>query len=115
MLIDLLQRLDAGGFGIEDYHYIGLGSFYFVDFVLLHRYFGLRKLTSVEHDHSIRRRVKFNKPFGLIQTHFEAVAETIARITGDERYILWLDYDDFVTKDCTGDLAQFYPLGDRGL
>ena len=48
MILDILQQLAEGGFALRDYKYTGLGSIYFVDFMLLHRLLGLRKLLSVE-------------------------------------------------------------------
>ena len=63
MLIDAFHRLTSAGFPIADYQYTGMGSIYFVDFILFHKLLGMDKLLSVEFDKDIEKRVKFNAPF----------------------------------------------------
>jgi len=33
---------------IEKYHYLGLGSVYFADFILFHKYLHIKKMTSID-------------------------------------------------------------------
>ena len=43
MLIHTFQSLMELGFPISKYKYTGLGSIYFVDFAMFHRYLGISK------------------------------------------------------------------------
>ena len=38
MLVDALLGLAVAGFPIQDYQYTGMGSIYFIDFILFHRF-----------------------------------------------------------------------------
>lgn len=105
MIIDVLQRLAAGGFQLRDYQYTGLGSVYFVDFVLLHRLLGIRKLLSVEFDQSITKRVDFNRPFSVVDIKMSAVGDVIPTLDKDLKHILWLDYDSQLDRSIVTDVA----------
>lgn len=106
MMFDALQILSRSGFDIADYQYTGFGSIFFVDFVLFHRYLGLTKLLTVEHDTTIERRVRFNKPFELIEVEIKSAAEVIPTLHPDRRHILWLDYDDTLKSWMINDIAS---------
>lgn len=93
MIVDVLQELGEGGFHLRDYEYTGFGSIYFVDFILLHRLLGLRKLLSVEIAESAESRVQFNKPFGDVKVRMGAIGDVLPSLDRDQRRILWLDYD----------------------
>jgi uncharacterized membrane protein len=66
MLVHAFQCLMEAGFPIADYQYTGLGSIYFIDFILFHRYLGIDKFLSVEVADDIRRRVRFNRPYKCV-------------------------------------------------
>jgi len=105
MLVDMLQRLMQGGFPIRDYQYTGLGSIFFVDFILLHRVLGLSRLWSVEYDTTIERRVRFNKPFSSVQVFISPIGDIIPILDRDLKHILWLDYDFGLNKVVVADTA----------
>ncbi|HGB1823876.1 TPA: O-methyltransferase, partial [Salmonella enterica subsp. enterica serovar Bahrenfeld] len=49
MIRDVLLRLSP--FGIfSDYQYIGFGSKYFTDFIIMHKYLGIDDMISIEGD-----------------------------------------------------------------
>lgn len=106
MIIDVLQRLASVGFYIRDYQYTGLGSIYFVDFILFHRLLGLRKLLSVEYDTSITKRVKFNQPFGLVDIEMKPVGDVIPILDEALRHVLWLDYDRHLDSVLVADTSM---------
>src|SRR5438046_7513960 len=83
MIIDVLQRLSAGGLQVRDYQYTGLGSIYFVDFILFHRLLGIKKLVSVEFDGRIKKRVHFNRPYSLIEIRLGAIGDAIPTVDKD--------------------------------
>ena len=93
MFIDVLVKLSIAGFPISDYQYTGLGSIYFVDHILFHRYLGINRLLSVEHDLSIEKRVEFNKPFRHVNIEMKPIGDIIPDLDRDLNHILWLDYD----------------------
>src|SRR5215216_3021695 len=93
MLLDTLQLLSNGGFRIADYQYTGFGSIYFVDFVLFHKYLGITKLLSLEHDRTAAKRARFNKPYDIIQLEIKSAFDAIPTLDRDLKHLVWLDYD----------------------
>ena len=98
MILDLLQRLMEAGFPISSYQYTGLGSLYFVDFILFRRYLGITRMVSAESSPEVEKRVKFNKPYGSIDIYPGDIADCIPSLSLDRKHILWLDYDRVITK-----------------
>lgn len=99
MLLDTFQKLMASGFSISDYQYTGLGSLYFVDFILFHRYLGITQMWSVEESTEIEKRVEFNKPFKCVHISIDDVANCIPQLSLDRKHILWLDYDRILNEE----------------
>lgn len=103
MLVDALIRLARKGFDFANYQYTGMGSIYFVDFILFHKLLGIRKMWSYEMSESVKQRVRFNRPFKHIQLRFAPIGDAIPELDQDLLHILWLDYDfplnDIVVKD----------------
>jgi len=99
MLLATFQKLMGVGFPIADYQYTGLGSIYFIDFIMFHRYLGIHNLVSLEYSSDIEKRVRFNKPFKLIKISICDVIDYIPELSPDLQHILWLDYDHVLTQD----------------
>lgn len=76
--------------------YVGLGSFFFIDFKLLHKEIGLKRLINIEWEDSKenRRRFTFNKPFSCIELKWGSTTDILPTITFDSKAIVWLDYTD---------------------
>jgi len=102
MLLNAFQELRNCGYAISNYEYTGLGSIYFVDFALFHRYLGLTRMTSVEGDADITDRVDFNCPYKLIKVVHDDISAQISRLSTERRHILWLDFDSILTKELLG-------------
>ena len=83
MFIDALQRLALADVPISQYQYTGLGSIYFVDFVLFHKLLGMESLLSVEHDTKIARRIEFNRPFRQVTVAMKPISEVIPQLSRD--------------------------------
>lgn len=98
MILDLLQRLMEVGFLISSYQYTGLGSLYFIDFILFRRYLGITRMVSAESSPEVEKRVKFNKPYGSIEIYPGDIADCIPSLSLDRKHILWLDYDRVITE-----------------
>jgi hypothetical protein len=99
MLLDALQRLMEIGFPISNYQYTGMGSLWFVDFILFRRYLGIKQMVSVEGDFDLEKRVRFNKPYGSIEIKMGDIADYIPSLSLDRKHILWLDFDFKISKD----------------
>jgi hypothetical protein len=106
MLIDAFQLLAQSGFLIRDYQYTGMGSIYFIDFTLIHRLLGIKRMLSVEYSASIRKRVEFNKPFAWVETKIAPIGDVIPTLSKDLRHILWLDYDSIIQRAHLYDISQ---------
>ncbi len=106
MLLDTFQTLANGGFRIADYQYTGFGSIYFVDFVLFHKYLGITKLLSLEHDPTAAKRARFNKPYELIRLEIKSAFDAIPFLDRDVQHILWLDYDFALEASVLEDVQQ---------
>ena len=99
MLLALFHRLMEGGFHISGYQYTGMGSIYFVDFILFHRYLGIKKMVSVESAQEIQKRVHFNKPYGSVDIFMGDIADYIPELSSDRKHILWLDFDFVMSSE----------------
>ena len=106
MIIDSLQLLAMAGFPIRDYQYTGMGSIYFVDFVLFHKFLGMERMLSVEASEAIQKRVGFNRPYGTIDIAMGPISNFIPGLYQDRKHILWLDYDNVVCAEYLRDVVQ---------
>lgn len=104
MLVDALQMLSLAGLPISEYQYTGFGSIFFVDFILFHKLLGVWNMLSVEHSESIKKRIKFNKPFDCIRIEFGPISNVIPNLSPDRKHFLWLDYDDVIHRSHVEDI-----------
>jgi hypothetical protein len=79
---------------MEEYQYIGFGHWQFVDFELMRREVGVRRMYSIERNTNDRARFEENMPFEEISLLFDTA---FACLQGDEidlsqPTIAWLDY-----------------------
>lgn len=80
---------------IQDYTYIGMGSYMFDDFKLLHNILGINKMISLENDPLMHKRALFNKPLKCIKMIQQSTTDYIANMDpGKNGHIFWLDYTD---------------------
>jgi hypothetical protein len=103
MLCESFQRL-CYFHPLEDYEYIGFGAFYFADFKLFHRQLGIRNMISIEHDSSIQKRVKFNKPYTFLQVKKDTSSTVLTSHKWRRPAIIWLDYDSVLETSHMKDL-----------
>ena len=106
MLCEAFRRLCAFG-SLTSYRYVGFGSIYFRDFVLLHRDLGIPNMISIEGDPVNEKRFQFNCPFGCIKLRFGHSNEVLPELTWDVRTILWLDYDYPLDSRVLTDVSWF--------
>ncbi|WP_111977312.1 O-methyltransferase [Algibacillus agarilyticus] len=105
MLRDLLIRFSAG-FPTNDYTYVGFGSKYFTDFLMVHKYLHIDKLISIEGDIGNKPKYDFNKPLNCIDMKYGMSTNILPEIELDKnRSIVWLDYDGLLEEYCLGDIV----------
>jgi hypothetical protein len=104
LFIEALHRLAGGGLPLQEYTYLGLGSVYYADFILFHKYLYLDSMICVEAQ-PIPKRMDFNKPFDFIRLEMKRVAEIIPELDRTLKYIVWLDYEDHLNKEILADTA----------
>ena len=92
LIFEALQALKPS-FDIESYRYVGLGSVWFVDFILAHKLLFIEDLISIEKP-QYEKRVNFNKPFKCIRVEPGDTTQVLPHLKlREKRTIVWLDYD----------------------
>jgi putative O-methyltransferase len=104
MLCESFRRLSEFG-ALESYRYVGFGSIYFTDFVLLHKSLGITNLHSIEKDAYNEKRFKFNSPFKAIELHLGESNAELPKLNWNVRSIVWLDNDDPLDSKILTDVA----------
>lgn len=103
MILEALQRLRVFA-PLRQYRYVGFGSTYFADFILVHRVLGIKKMISIEQDEAKRARFTFNKPFRTVNLMFGHSTEVLPTLAWTTRSIIWLDYDGPLTSSVLADV-----------
>ena len=91
-------------FDIREYRYVGLGSPFYADFMLFHRYLYIHDMLCIER-RPIKKRMRFNKPFPTIKLKYGEVSEIIPGLDRHRPHVVWLDYDYPLTKETLDDLS----------
>ena len=103
IIIDLLARLNLT-IPISKYQYIGMGSIYYFDFILMHKYFNINKMVSIDNK-SCKKRFLFNKPYDFVDFENCNTSDYLYRHNYSKNSMFWLDYDghiianDFLKED----------------
>ncbi|MFI4991372.1 MAG: O-methyltransferase [Solirubrobacterales bacterium] len=90
MCVEVMRRLSAFR-PLSDYRYVGLGGYEFVDFDLVYRALGIRRMTSIE-DRGKFERYEFNRPFSEVDIEWGSTNERLPTLALDGPLIVWLDY-----------------------
>ena len=77
---------------ISEYRYIGLGSIYYYDFILFHKYLNIRDMVSLD-DKEYPKRFEFNKPFDFITFKNISTTKFLSNNELDKKSFIWFDYD----------------------
>jgi hypothetical protein len=90
---------------VEDYQYIGLGHWQFVDFELMRREVGIRQMVSIEKNTNLKARFEENAPFEEITLLWGQANECLGSPDVDlaKPTVAWMDYtaklDSSVLRD----------------
>lgn len=108
ILIDILRHLQKIGLPIEQYHYLGFGSYFFHDYRILHHELNLSTMTSIEGDSSLIDRCEFNKPYSAIAVVPEMSSQFLPSLSRAKSYLVWLDNDFGLTRTVTDDITTCF-------
>ena len=104
MIVEALQKLLPFGYDIPSYRYVGMGSVYYVDFLLFYKHLHITDMLCVE-ARPIAKRMEFNKPYEFITVHMGKVAEVLPGLDRAKPHLIWLDYDKPLDEQMLGDLS----------
>lgn len=101
---------------LEEYQYIGLGHWQFVDFELMRREVGIRRMVSIERNTNLKARFEENLPFEEIELLFGDAFECLQDDEVDLSLptVAWLDYTAKLDAGVLRDLkllAEKLPVG----
>lgn len=106
LMLDTLSKI-AERLPIPDYRYLGMGSLWFVDFILAHRRLAIEDLISFERP-TRARRARFNRPYACIKVDardFEDYLESTERLV--KPVIAWIDSDEKWDSPIVGEVLAF--------
>jgi hypothetical protein len=103
VLIEKLLRLSQIGFELRNYTYVGFGSVYYIDFIMVHKFLYMNKMICVEGS-GRKKRMKFNKPYRSIKLEMKYFSEFVNSLSRKTKYIIWLDYDYPVNQSMLRDI-----------
>lgn len=96
----------ARTFPISDYRYIGMGSMWFVDFLLAHKALRITRMTSMERYGFPSDRARFNVPLGCIDVEDGDSTLILPRLSLSKAPVLaWLDYDGSLNSSALADIV----------
>lgn len=76
------------------YQYVGLGSMWFVDFVMAHKILSIDELYSIEDEAIGASRARFNRPYACVKVIEGDSTSVLPGLALDKRpSLIWLDYD----------------------
>ena len=103
LIVEALQCLNKN-YNISGYTYVGMGSKYFVDFQMVHKFLGINKMISFEMEEEKIRRFKFNKPYNFIDVQSGLSTDILPTLSWDTDYMVWLDYDYKISSSIIDDI-----------
>lgn len=106
LIFDRLMRMRSQ-ISFINHRYIGLGSLWFVDFVLAHRALQVTEMLSIECEAEIAPRMEFNKPYSTIEVRAGFSIDVLSEMVDAEwsrPHVVWLDYDGCLDEMVVQDL-----------
>ena len=106
LIVELLHKLsiEIPDYDFGSYTYLGLGSVYYTDFVLFHKYLYIDRMICAESE-NIPKRMTFNRPYDFIDLHMQPVSDVIPKLERDIRHLVWLDYDTGISEEQLWDIG----------
>lgn len=92
IIIEILLELSNKFIKLPKYEYVGMGSIYYYDFILFHKFLDMNLMTSID-DKITSKRFKFNKPYEFISFKNQKSTDYLSTRIWDTNSFLWMDYD----------------------
>jgi hypothetical protein len=92
-------------YNISEYKYIGMGSLFYVDFKMIHKYLGIKSMISFEKEEDKIQRFDFNRPYDFINLVPGISTDILPSLDWENNMIIWLDYDMPICSDVINDLS----------
>jgi hypothetical protein len=90
-------------FNLPTYRYVGLGSLWFIDFILVHKILNIKDMIFIEME-KYAKRAEFNKPFACIEVKSGETTKILPNLKWEDKpSIVWLDYDSGLEGPVLGD------------
>lgn len=99
---------------LSKYRYVGFGSTFFTDFLLIHKSLGINNLISIEKNKEDKKRFEFNCPYKCVELEFGDANDVLPEISWAKKTILWLDYDDPLKESMLTDIGTFISRAQTG-
>lgn len=106
LFIEALHHMSTIGYKIAEYTYVGLGSVYYADFILFHKYLYINSMICAEAS-DIPKRMDFNKPFNFIDLKKDKISKVLPDLDRNLKYFVWLDYDYALKSEILQDVIGF--------
>jgi hypothetical protein len=108
LVFDGVRRLQAQS-NLDRMIYVGLGSIWFSDFQLAHKFLGIEDMVSIEANEIGFRRAKFNQPYKTVRVESGLSSDVLPVLFADEDltlrpWFIWLDYDQNLSETTVTDL-----------
>ena len=102
-------RLLLGHLDVREAVYVGLGSIWFVDFVMAHKILSINDMVSIEENDVGYLRARYNSPFATVDVRRGSSSEVLPGLCADTSvnarpWVLWLDYDRRFDEDASDDV-----------
>jgi hypothetical protein len=105
-MLDLLKLAGDIGLPISSYRYVGMGANRFYDFIMFHKYLGIKDMVSLENDPSFFKRAEFNKPYNFVRVSLQSSSDFLSEDGFERSSIVWFDYDDGLGPEMTSDIEN---------
>ncbi len=93
---------------LTEYRYVGFGSIFFSDFILIHKSLGIKDLISIDDKEKDKKRFEFNCPYKFIKLLFGKSNDVLPyKLDWTKKLILWLDYDYKIDESVFRDISIF--------
>lgn len=110
LMIEMLQQIRRE-LDISNYCYLGMGSIYYYDYILVHKMLSIDDMISIDNKMATKR-FNFNKPYEFIKFHNCVTTDYLRKHDWQKKKtITWLDYDTTFEKGEPYIIADLKILG----
>jgi hypothetical protein len=90
---------------LASHRFVGLGSLWFIDFLMAHRVLGISTMTSIERSELGAKRAKYNCPLACIQVERGDTTAVIPSLNFEDiPSVVWFDYDTSIGGPVLNDI-----------